>query len=106
MAARAITTRWYDHQQHLIGRWHHRLHQLVTFNAHVDHAGNASAVLLAHDLAIYPETVILARTLVTLPHQHQTPHVHDAVGVIGHGLALTRLSPTASDPLTTYLGSP
>ncbi|MHB6904057.1 hypothetical protein [Streptomyces sp. DB-54] len=54
---------------------------------------------------IYPETVILARTLATLPHQHPTPHAHHAIGVIGHKLALTRLSPTPSDPLTTYLGS-
>ncbi|MFF2813819.1 TniQ family protein [Streptomyces sp. NPDC058000] len=105
MAAHAITTRWYDHQQHLTHRWHHRLHQLTAGNPQLRRAGNASAVLLARDLVTYPETVTLARTLATLPHQHPTPHVHDAVGVIGHKLALTRLSPTANDPLTTYLGS-
>ncbi|SED28405.1 TniQ protein [Streptomyces sp. 2112.3] len=72
-AAHAITTRWYDHQQHLTDHWHRRLHQLARTNAHMDRAGNASAVLLARDLVIYPETVTLARTLATLPHPHQAP---------------------------------
>ncbi|MEU8915553.1 TniQ family protein [Streptomyces nigrescens] len=102
-AARAITTRWYDHQQHLTDRWHQRLRQLVRANTHVDHAQNASAVLLARDLVIYPETVTLARTLATLPHQHRARPTRDILTVIGHRLALTRFFPATSDPLHTYL---
>lgn len=106
MTARAITTRWYDHQQHLTDRWRHRLQQLALANPHLDGGGNPSAVLLARDLVIYPETVTLARTLATLPHQHRAHHqrdVHDTIGVIGHHLGLTRFSPTTSDPLAVYL---
>ncbi|MEU5189900.1 TniQ family protein [Streptomyces klenkii] len=83
MTARAITTRWYDHQQHLADRWHHRLHQLTALNAHLDHGGNASAALLARDLVIYPEAVILARTLATLPHQHRAHHQRETLTEIG-----------------------
>lgn len=102
MTARAITTRWYDHQQHLTNRWHRRLNQLVQTNPHLDHAQNASAVLLARDLVIYPETVTLARTLATLPTStHHT--ASSSVTVIGRRLALTQFSPTTSDPLHTYL---
>ncbi|MGW0364568.1 hypothetical protein [Streptomyces sp. NPDC002990] len=48
--ARAITTRWYDHQQHLTSRWQHRLNRLVAANAHLNQPGTASATLLARDL--------------------------------------------------------
>ncbi|MFF8619070.1 hypothetical protein [Streptomyces sp. NPDC015350] len=103
MTARAITTRWYDHQQHLTGRWLNRLNHLVMTNAHLDRSGNASATLLARDLVIYPETVILARTLATLPHHLRAQPTRGILTVIGHRLALTRFSPTTSDPLTVYL---
>lgn len=103
MTARAITTRWYDHQQHLTDRWHRRLRQLIRPNPHLDHAGNASPVLLARDLVIYPETVTLARTLATLPHQHPAQPTCDTLTEIGHKLSLTRFTPTTSDPLHTYL---
>ncbi|MFE5869550.1 hypothetical protein ACFQ6V_12995 [Streptomyces roseifaciens] len=103
MTARAITTRWYDHQQHLTDRWHQRLHHLALANAHLDHVGNASATLLARDLVIYPETVALARTLTTLPHQYRTHPTRDTLGMIAHHLGLPILTPTPSDPLVAYL---
>ncbi|PJN29006.1 hypothetical protein CG747_45990 [Streptomyces sp. CB02959] len=105
MAARAITTRWYDHQQHLTHRWHHRLHQLVAGNPQLRRAGNASAVLLARDLVTYPETVALARTLATLPHHLGACPTRVPLGLIGHRLGLDRFSPAPSDPLHTYLRS-
>ncbi|WP_406011696.1 TniQ family protein [Streptomyces sp. NBC_00984] len=102
MTARAVTTRWYDHQQHLTGRWQHRLGRLVAGNTHLGRAGTASAVLLARDLVTYPETVALARTLATLPHTRRT-RTGDLLGVIAHRLKLDTLTPTTSDPLTVYL---
>ncbi|MDX3801095.1 TniQ family protein, partial [Streptomyces sp. AK04-3B] len=33
--ASTITTRWYDHHQHLHQRWHTRLHRLTTANPHL-----------------------------------------------------------------------
>ncbi|MGK5732593.1 hypothetical protein [Streptomyces sp. URMC 124] len=103
MAAHAITTRWYDQQQHLTDRWHRRLHHLALANAHLDHTGNASATLLARDLVIYPETVTLARILATLPHQSRTRSPRDVLGVIAHRLQLANLTPVTGDPLTAYL---
>ncbi|SCF81001.1 hypothetical protein GA0115280_11401, partial [Streptomyces sp. Cmuel-A718b] len=35
--ATTITTRWYDHHQHLHNRWRTRLHQLTTTNPHLTH---------------------------------------------------------------------
>ncbi|WP_217206065.1 TniQ family protein [Streptomyces sp. AC550_RSS872] len=100
--ARAITTRWYDHQQHLTHRWHTRLTQLCATNPHLTTTGSASPALLARDLITYPETVALARTLATLPsgHQHTT---NGALALITHRLHLDRLTPSANDPLRAYL---
>ncbi|MFF4756642.1 hypothetical protein ACWD5R_43275 [Streptomyces sp. NPDC002514] len=103
MTARAITTRWYDHHQHLTDRWHHRLNQLVTVNPHLDRAGTASAVLVARDLVIYPEAVTLARTLATLPHRYPPHHTSDLLGILGRRLGLPRFSPALNDPLHTYI---
>ncbi len=103
MAALAITTRWYDHQQHLTERWHQRLHRLMKINAHLDRGGNASAALLARDLVIYPEAVILARTLAALPHQSRARSTREVLGVIAHHLQLDIPPPVTGDPLTVYL---
>lgn len=100
-AARAITTRWYDHDQHLAHRWHRRLNQLCTANPHLPTAGSASPTLLTRDLVTYPETVALARTLTTLPNQ---PHdASDVLTHIAHRLNLTRITPSANDPLRAFL---
>lgn len=100
--ARAITTRWYDHQQHLTHRWHTRLNQLCATNPHLTTTHSASPALLARDLVTYPETVALARALATLPNR---PH-HDtgnALSLIAHRLGLPRLAPNANDPLRVFL---
>nr|WP_239106753.1 TniQ family protein [Streptomyces rubrogriseus] len=100
--ARAITTRWYDHQQHLTHRWHTRLTRLCAANPHLTTTGSASPALLARDLVIYPETVALARALAALPNR---PHrdTDDALNLIAHRLGLTRLTPSANDPLRVFL---
>ncbi|MER8162718.1 TniQ family protein [Streptomyces sp. NPDC094472] len=100
--ARAITTRWYEHQQHLTHRWHLRLNQLCDANPHLTSTGSASPALLTCDLVIYPETVALARALATLPNR---PHriTNDALTLIAHRLGLTRLTPNANDPLRVFL---
>lgn len=101
-AARAITTRWYDHQQHCSDRWHTRLTQLIAASPHLTPTSSASPALLARDLITYPETVTLARTLATLPNQpHHT--TDDALNLIAHRLALPRLPLNASDPLQVFL---
>jgi hypothetical protein len=102
--ARAITTRWYDHQQHpdLTHRWHTRLNQLCAINPHLTTTGSASPALLARDLITYPETVALARALTTLPsRQHHT--TNGALTLIAHRLNLDRLTPSAKDPLRVFL---
>ena len=100
--ARAITTRWYDHQQHLTHRWHTRLNQLCEANLHLTSAGSASPALLTRDLVTYPETVTLARTLATLPSWPRR-HTGDALNHIAHRLGLPRLAPNANDPLRAFL---
>ncbi|MEU8686441.1 TniQ family protein [Streptomyces sp. NPDC048611] len=101
-AARAITTRWYDHQQHLTHRWRMRLNQLCATNPHLTTAGSASPALLTRDLVIYPETVALAGALATLPNRpHST--ANDALTLIACRLGLTRLPPNANDPLRVFL---
>lgn len=101
-AARAITTRWYDHQQHLAHRWHTRLNQLCAANPRLATTGSASPALLTRDLVIYPETVPLARALATLPSQpHRT--TDDALNLITHRLGLPRLPLNANDPLRVFL---
>ncbi|MFE0379091.1 TniQ family protein [Streptomyces inhibens] len=100
--ARAITTRWYDHQQHLTHRWHTRLTRLCAANPHLTTTGNASPTLLTRDLVTYPETVALARTLTTLPNRpHRT--TNDALTLIACRLGLARLTPNANDPLRVFL---
>lgn len=101
-AARAITTRWYDHQQHLTHRWHTLLTGLCAANRHLATMGSASHTLLARDLVIYPETVALARTLAVLPGQPH-PSADDALNLIAHRLGLPRLTPNANDPLRSLL---
>ncbi|MDO0939322.1 hypothetical protein QQY66_49380 [Streptomyces sp. DG2A-72] len=50
---------------------------------------------------IYPESVALARALATLPHRpHRT--TDDVLTHIAHRLGLTRLSPSAHDPLRVF----
>ncbi|MFJ3763053.1 TniQ family protein [Streptomyces sp. NPDC090080] len=103
-AARAITTRWYDHQQHpdLTHRWHTRLNQLCAINPHLTTTGSASPALLARDLITYPETVALARTLAVLPNRpHRT--TNGALTLIAHRLNLDHLTPNANDPLRVFL---
>ncbi|MER7001394.1 TniQ family protein [Streptomyces sp. NPDC000410] len=99
--ARAITTRWYDHQQHLTHRWHTRLNQLYKSNPHLATTGSASPALLTRDLVTYPETITLARTLTTLPNR---PHrTDDTLTLIACQLGLTRLTPNGHDPLRVFL---
>ncbi|WP_267246419.1 hypothetical protein [Streptomyces sp. PR69] len=102
ITARAITTRWYDHQQHLTHRWHTRLNQLRATNPHMTTTGSASPALLARDLITYPETVTLARALTTLPSRrhHDTD---DSLALIAHQLGLPRLAGNANDPLRVFL---
>ncbi|MGX1309891.1 hypothetical protein RKD24_006656 [Streptomyces calvus] len=100
--ARAISTRWYDHQQHLTHRWHTRLGQLCATNPHLATAGSASPALLARDLVIYPETVALARALATLPFSAHRP-ANGALALIAQRLGLPRFTLAANDPLRAYL---
>ncbi|MEU0596542.1 MULTISPECIES: TniQ family protein [Streptomyces] len=100
--ARAITTRWYDHQQHLTHRWRQRLPRLCAANPHLTTAGSASPALLTRDLVTYPETVALARALATLPSR-QHHNTDDTLALIARRLGLTRLTPSANDPLRACL---
>ncbi|MEV5787473.1 hypothetical protein AB0L42_41935 [Streptomyces sp. NPDC052287] len=104
-AARAITTRWYDHQQHLTHRWHTRLARLCTANPHLATTSSASPALLARDLVIYPETATLARALAALPNR---PHrdTDKALNLIARRLGLPRLASNANDPLRVFLTHP
>ncbi|MEV5982092.1 TniQ family protein [Streptomyces sp. NPDC052114] len=100
--ARAITTRWYDHQQHLTHRWHTRLTRLCAANPRLTTTGSASPALVTRDLVIYPETVTLARALAALPNR---PHrdTGKALTLIAHRLGLPRLASNANDPLRVFL---
>ncbi|WP_405835118.1 hypothetical protein OG528_00110 [Streptomyces platensis] len=101
-AARTLTTRWYDHQQHLTHRWHTRLPRLHSANPNLATTGSASPTLLTRDLVIYPETVTLARVLTTFPdRQHRD--TDNALNLIAHRLALPRLASKANDPLRVFL---
>lgn len=99
--ARAITTRWYDHQQHLTHRWHTRLTRFCATNPHLTTTGSASPALLARDLVIYPETVALARALAARPNR---PHrdTGKALNLIAHRLGLPHLASNANDPLRVF----
>jgi hypothetical protein len=101
-AARAITTRWYDQQQHLTHRWHTRLTQLSATNPDLTTTGSASPALLARDLITYRETVVLARTLATLRSQPRRD-TDNTLTLLAHRLNLDRLAPSANDPLRVFL---
>ncbi|MBL1090485.1 MULTISPECIES: TniQ family protein [Streptomyces] len=98
--ATTITTRWYDHHQHLHTRWHTRLHQLTTANPHLTHSP-ASPALTCRTLITYPETLTLATTLDRLPRHtpltrtQQTAFLHH----LARRLHLTRLAPADHDLL-------
>ncbi|MEU1050925.1 TniQ family protein [Streptomyces sp. NPDC005897] len=64
--ASTITTRWYDHHQHLHERWHTRLDRLTDSNPHIP-PGPASPALTCRNLITYPETLTLATALDRLP---------------------------------------
>ncbi|MFF7339693.1 TniQ family protein [Streptomyces sp. NPDC008163] len=100
--ARAITTRWYDHQHHLTHRWHTRLTRLCAANPHLTTTHSASPALVTRDLVTYPETVALARTLAALPNQPHRDTVK-ALTLIAHRLGLPRLASNANDPLRVFL---
>ncbi|MFE3205704.1 hypothetical protein [Embleya sp. NPDC059237] len=66
--AGAVTTRWYDRGHHMARRWQQRLVRLTADNPTLTATdGGVSAALLARTVVTYPETVALARALVTLP---------------------------------------
>ncbi|MFF3336928.1 hypothetical protein ACFYWX_46850 [Streptomyces sp. NPDC002888] len=94
-----ITTRWYDHHQHLHTRWHTRLHRLRAANPHLT-PGPASLTLTCRNLITYPETLTLATTLDRLPphpltRTQQTAFLHHLAG----RLQLPRLAPADHDLL-------
>ncbi|MGW0737106.1 hypothetical protein [Streptomyces sp. NPDC002851] len=103
--ARAVTTRWYDHQHHCARRWNKRLKRLTLANQHLpSHDGTASLTLLARRIITYPETVILARALTHIPG-HGLPHTQHAVYLqhLAQQLELERLAPIPGDLLFTRL---
>ncbi|MFF8975041.1 TniQ family protein [Streptomyces sp. NPDC014995] len=71
--ASTITTRWYDHHQHLHERWHTRLNRIRAANPHIP-PGPASPALTCRNLITYPETLALATALDRLP----PPDAHPA----------------------------
>jgi hypothetical protein len=97
--ASTITTRWYDHHQHLHERWHTRLGRLTTANPHIP-PGPASPTLTCRNLITYPETLTLAAALDRLPphpltRTQQTAFLHD----LASRLDLPRLAPADHDLL-------
>ncbi|MEV5521770.1 TniQ family protein [Streptomyces pseudogriseolus] len=97
--ASTMTTRWYDHHQHLHSRWHTRLRQLTTANPHLA-PGPASPTLTCRNLITYPETLTLATALDRLPPRplartQQTAFLHD----LASRLQLPRLAPADHDLL-------
>ncbi|MFD9436155.1 TniQ family protein [Streptomyces sp. NPDC060002] len=97
--ASTITTRWYDHHQHLHTRWHTRLHRLTTANPHLTR-GPASPALTCRNLIAYPETLTLATALDRLPphpltRTQQTAFLHN----LANRLQLPRLAPADHDLL-------
>lgn len=112
--ATAITTRWYDQQTHLAGRWQHRLRRLAAANAHHVEPVGRSWALYARALVTYPETTALARTLAhahtRLPgdaRQGPVPTTHPAITAFlhhtAHQLGITRLAPPPNDLLWTWI---
>ncbi|MFE9174481.1 TniQ family protein [Streptomyces kebangsaanensis] len=97
--ATTITTRWYDHRQHLHSRWQQRLHQLTAGNTHLAH-GPASPALTCRNLITYPETLTFVTALDRLPsrpltHTEQSAFLHQLAG----RLHLPRLAPADHDLL-------
>ncbi|MFF5107352.1 TniQ family protein [Streptomyces sp. NPDC000134] len=97
--ASTITTRWYDHHQHLHERWHTRLGRLTTANPHIP-PGPASPALTCRNLITYPETLTLAAALDRLPphpltRTEQSAFLHD----LASRLHLPRLAPADHDLL-------
>ncbi|MEV6182276.1 TniQ family protein [Streptomyces sp. NPDC052015] len=97
--ASTITTRWYDHQQHLHQRWLTRLDRLTNANPHIP-PGPASPALTCRDLITYPETLTLATALDRLPphpltRAQQTAFLHR----LADRLRLPRLAPADHDLL-------
>ncbi|MFE2285596.1 hypothetical protein ACFXDJ_15685 [Streptomyces sp. NPDC059443] len=105
--ASAITTDWYDHQQHLTHRWHTRLARLARTNP--PPAAGRSWALAGRDTVTYPETVALARHLAhtRLPH-HLDPTARQKtrkafLGHTAHNLGLARLTPAPDDLLWQWI---
>ncbi|MGW4985308.1 hypothetical protein [Streptomyces mirabilis] len=97
--ASTITTRWYDHHQHLHERWHTRLNRLTAANPRIP-PGPASPTLTCRNLITYPETLTLAATLDRLPphpltRTEQSAFLHD----LASRLHLPRLAPADHDLL-------
>ncbi|NUS10547.1 MAG: hypothetical protein HOY69_03915 [Streptomyces sp.] len=101
--AATITTRWYDHHQHLHTRWQARLTRLTTTNPHT-RKGPASPALTCRTLITYPETLTLAATLTRIP-PHGLTH-NDRSRFLQHladRLELHHLTPATHDPLWTRI---
>lgn len=97
--ASTITTRWYDHQQHLHQRWLTRLDRLTNTNPHLS-PGPASPALTCRNLITYPETLTLATALDRLSPRpltraQQTAFLRHLAG----RLRLPRLAPADHDLL-------
>lgn len=97
--AATITTRWYDHHQHLTERWQTRLTRLTNANPHTQN-GPASPTLTCRTLVTYPETLTLAAALTRIPPHGLTPtgrprFLHHLAGRLG----LRHLTPATHDPL-------
>lgn len=103
--AATITTRWYDHHQHLHTRWQTRLTRLTTTNPHTQH-GPASPALTCRTLITYPETLTLAAALTRIPppgltHNNRSRFLHH----LAKQLELHHLTPTTHDPLWTRINT-
>ncbi|MFF8963239.1 TniQ family protein [Streptomyces globisporus] len=103
--ASTITTRWYDHHQHLHERWHTRLGRLTAANPHIPECP-ASPTLTCRNLITYPETLTLATALDRLPphpltHTEQSAFLHD----LASRLNLPRLAPADHDLLWQRLAT-
>ncbi|WP_328773916.1 TniQ family protein [Streptomyces sp. NBC_00286] len=97
--ASTITTRWYDHHQHLHERWHTRLQRLTDANPHIP-SGPASPALTCRNLITYPETLTLAAALDRLPRQPLTRAQQSAfLHHLASRLQLPRLAPADHDLL-------
>ncbi len=97
--ASTITTRWYDHHQHLHERWQTRLDRLTDANPHIPSVP-ASPALTCRNLITYPETRTLAAALDRLPpypltRPQQTAFLHR----LADRLRLPRLAPADHDLL-------